>query len=189
LTSLVRQVQAEHPERRIEVWAGDEHRLGLKPILRRVWARRGQQPIAVVWHRYQWLYLYGFVHPQTGATQWFLMPSVRIDIFSQVLAAFAHAVGAGPDKLVILVVDRAGWHISEHVQVPDGILLVFLPPYSPELQPAECLWAFSNEPLVNRAFASLDELEAVQCQQCRALQSEPDPIRARTRFHWWPLIQ
>jgi transposase len=188
LTNVVRQVQAEHPDVPVELWAGDEHRLGLKPILRRVWARRGQQPIAVVCHRYQWLYLYGFVHPQTGATQWFLLPSVRIDIFSLVLAAFAQAVGAGPDKLVLLVVDRAGWHTSEHVQIPDGIILLFLPPYSPELQPAERLWELSDEPLANRPFASLDELEAVQCQQCRVLQSDPDPIRARTRFHWWPLI-
>jgi len=43
--------------------------------------------------------------------------------------------------------------------VPDGIILLFLPPYSPELQPAERLWSLTNEPLVNRAFASLDELE------------------------------
>jgi transposase len=185
----VRQVQADHPGRRVEIWAFDEHRIGLKPILRRVWARRGEQPIAVVCHRYQWLYLHAFVHPQTGATLWFLMPTVRTDIFSQVLAAFAQAVGAGPDKLVMVVVDRAGWHTSEHVQVPDGIVLVFLPPYSPELQPAERLWSLTNEPLVNRAFASLDELEAVQCQQCRALQSDPDPIRDRTRYHWWPLIE
>ncbi len=171
------------------MWAFDEHRLGLKPIIRRVWARRGEQPIAVVCHRYQWLYLYAFVHPQTGTTYWFLMPTVRTDIFSQVLSAFAQAVGAGPDKLVILVVDRAGWHTSPEVQVPDGILLVFLPPYSPELQPAERLWSLTDEPLVNRALASLDELEELLCQQCRALQADLTPIRARTRYHWWPLIE
>jgi transposase len=162
-------VQADHPGRRIEIWAFDEHRLGLKPILRRVWARRGEQPIAMVCHRYQWLYLNAFVHPQTGATLWFLMPSVRTDIFSQVLAAFAQSVGAGPVKLVVLVVDQAGWHISPEVLVPAGIILLFLPPYSPELQPAERLWALTDEPLVNRAFASLDELETLLCQQCRAL--------------------
>ena len=49
--------------RGVEVWAFDEHRLGLKPLRRRVWARRGQRPIALSHHKYRWLYLYGFVHP------------------------------------------------------------------------------------------------------------------------------
>jgi hypothetical protein len=50
----------------VEVWAFDEHRLGLKPILRKVWAPRGCRPVASGHHRYQWLYLYGFVRPATG---------------------------------------------------------------------------------------------------------------------------
>ena len=40
----------------------------------------------------------------------------------------------GKKKRIALVVDRAGWHISEQVQVPEGIHLIFLPAYSPELQ-------------------------------------------------------
>ncbi len=43
----------------VEVWAFDEHSLGLKPIRRRVWARKSQRPIARVNHRYQWLYTKG----------------------------------------------------------------------------------------------------------------------------------
>lgn len=46
-------VQAAYPDAAVEVWTTDEHRLGLKPILRRVWARRGQRVLAVVHHRYQ----------------------------------------------------------------------------------------------------------------------------------------
>jgi hypothetical protein len=168
------------------VWAFDEHRIGLKPILRRIWARRGSSPRAVVQHRYEWLYLYAFVHPHTGRTSWWLVPTVRTDIFSQVLAAFAREVGAGPQKQILLVLDNAGWHTSTAVHVPDGLHLVFLPPYSPELQPAERLWPLSNAPLLNRAFASLDELIAVQSERCCVLVSQPQRIRSATRFHWWP---
>jgi transposase len=64
-------------------------------------------------------------------------------------------------KRVALVVDRAGWHSSEQVQVPEGIHLIFLPAYSPELQRAERLWTLTNEPIANRSFNSLDELEEV----------------------------
>lgn len=186
---LVRQVQAEHPSATVQLWAFDEHRIGLKPIRRRVWARRGSQPVAVVHHRYGWLYLNGFVHPQSGLTCWWLLPTVRIDIFSQLLAAFAQEVGAGPDKIVLLVIDCAGWHTSEQVQVPEGIILVFLPPYSPELQPAERLWPLTNTALANRCFASLDDLIAVQSERCRVLHAQPERIRRETRYHWWPLIE
>ena len=70
--------------------------------------------------------------------------------------------------------------------VPEGLHLLFLPSHSPELQPAERLWPLSNEPLANRAFASLDELELVQADRCRWLQAHPEVIRGRTAYHWWP---
>jgi hypothetical protein len=50
----------------------DEHRLGLKPVLRRIWSRRGERPHATVHHRYRWLYLSGFVHPASGRVLWYL---------------------------------------------------------------------------------------------------------------------
>jgi hypothetical protein len=56
-------LQTEYPEAEIEVWAMDEHRLGLKPVQRRVWAQQAEPPIAAVKWRFQWLWLYGFVHP------------------------------------------------------------------------------------------------------------------------------
>ena len=126
--------------------------------------------------------------PRRGRPNGSYLPTVRADILSQVLAAFATAVGVGPDKQVVIVLDGAGWHKSATLVVPDGLHLVFLPPYSPELQPAERLWSLSNEPLVNRTFQDLDDLEALQAERCRVLQSQPDLIQARTAFHWWPGI-
>lgn len=166
----------------------DEHRLGLKPILRRVWAPRGQRPEVAVQPRYQWLYLYGFVEPQTGRTEWLLMPTVSTEAFEAALQMVAQSIGAGPDKRVLLVLDRAGWHVSSQLTVPEGIELVFLPPYSPELQPAERLWTLTNEALANRLFATLEELEQAQAERCRVLQAHPEIIRPRVNYHWWPQI-
>lgn len=182
----MRAVRAAHPTAVVDLWGSDEHRLGLKPILRAVWHRRGTWPRAVVHPRYQWLYLYAFVHPTSGQTFWLLLPTVSITLFSQALTEFAAAVGAGPEHWIVLVVDQAGWHTSRQVQVPEGLVLVFLPPYSPELQPAERLWPLTNEPLVNRPFTTLEELEAVQVERCRALLTQPEVIGRTTRFHWWP---
>ena len=114
----------------------DEHRLGLKPVLRRVWAERGKRPAVRVYHRYEWLYVYCFVRPATGDTHWLPMPSVNSEAFSEALSRFAREAGAGPDRRVLLVLDRAGYHTSKEVRAPEGVSLEFLPPRSPELQPA-----------------------------------------------------
>ena len=174
------------PEATVELWTTDEHRIGLKPLLRRVWAPIGQRPTAVVQHRFAWRYLVGFVQPSSGRTLFHLATAVSIPLFEAELAAFARQVGAGPKKKIVLVLDRAGWHTSLRLRVPDHIYLHFLPPYSPELQPAEHLWPLTNEPLINHHFASIDELEDVQLAHCASLQRQPERIRSTTLFHWWP---
>ena len=174
------------PQARVELWATDEHRIGLKPLLRRVWAPRGQRPVARVRHRFAWRYLVGFVHPASGRTVFHLATSVSIALFAVELAAFARQVGASPTKQIVLVLDRAGWHTSMRLRVPEHVHLLFLPPYSPELQPAEHLWPLTNTGLVNRQFATIEELEDAQFARCAALQARPDLIRSTTRFHWWP---
>lgn len=166
----------------------DEHRLGLKPITGQVWAPRGRRPVVRVQHRYEWLYLYAFACPETGTSQYWLVPEVSTAAFQLVLDAFARSLGAGPDKQVLLVLDGAGWHTSGALRVPEGLKLVFLPPYSPELQPAERLWALTDLPLKNKHFPTLSDLQTALAGQCRALESHPALVRAQTLFHWWPRL-
>jgi hypothetical protein len=92
-------------------------------------------------HRFVWRYLVGFVHPASGRTLFHLATSVSIPLFEIELDHFAAAVGASPEKQIVLVLDRAGWHTSLRLRVPEHVHLHFLPPYSPELQPAEHLLA------------------------------------------------
>jgi transposase len=177
----------------------------LKPVIRRVWAKRGQRPSAVAQPRYKWLYLYAFVHPTSGAVEWFTGSTVDTALFSAVLARFAAAIGAGPHKRVLLVLDGAGsrrcpatpaasrcaatakgWHVSADLVVPEGIRLVFLPPSTPELQPAEHLWPLTNEAVANQHFATLADLGRALATRCRVLTAQPDILRANTLFHWWP---
>jgi transposase len=182
----VQAVATAFPAARVELWATDEHRIGLKPVLRRVWAPIGKRPIAIVRHRFAWRYLVGFVHPASGRTLFHLATTVSIAAFEVELAEFTRVVGASPTKQIVLVLDRAGWHASARLRVPEHLHLLFLPPYSPELQPAEHLWPLTNACLVNRYFASLDELEDAQLAHCAALQAQPARIRSTTAFHWWP---
>ena len=77
---------------------------------------------------------------------------MNTELFSMALGEFAEGVGAGKDKRILLVVDKAGWHTGGEVEVPDGVHLEFLPSGSPELMPAERLWPLTNEALANRIF-------------------------------------
>jgi transposase len=131
-------------------------------------------------------YLVGFVHPASGRTVFHLASTVSIPLFEVELAAFARAVGASPTKQIVLVLDRAGWHTSVRLRVPEHVHLLFLPAYSPELQPAEHLWPLTNTALANRHFGDIEELEDAQARRCVALQQRPDLIRSATHFHWWP---
>lgn len=136
--------------------------------------------------RYQWRYVYGFVHPKSGRTEWCIGTTVSVEAMSGVLEHFARQVGAGPDKRVVVVWDGAGWHSSKLLRVPEGLHLVQLPPYSPELQPAECVWPLIHEVLANRDFEDMEHLERVLGGRCRQLAVRTDLVRGRAGFWWWP---
>lgn len=177
---------AAHPTATVTLWAEDEHRLGLLPVLRRVWAPKGRRPLAAVRRKYEWLSVYGFVRPATGHSWWCLLPTVNAAAMGLALRAFARDERIDEQHRAVLVLDQAGWHVAHDLAVPDGIDVVLLPAQSPELQPVERLWALVDEPIVNRAFPDLDALEDVLVDRCRALEADPDRLQAHTRFHWWP---
>ena len=129
----------------MELWAEDEARLGLKPVMRRVWAPVAQRPTARLKRGYERTYLYGFVRPTTGGVYWLILPTVDVQLFSMALEEFAKEMGVGKDKHVLLVVDQAGWHTAKEVEITEGVHLEFLPSGSPELMPAERLWPLTNE--------------------------------------------
>ena len=179
---------AAHPDLPVEVFATDEHRLGLKPVTRRVWAPVGERPIAGGHHRFEWLYVTAFVSPATGETFWYLTDGVSKPMFEALLALFAREAGAGRARRIVLALDNAGWHGQAGLAVPEGVRLVFQPAYSPELQPAETLWPLVDEPIVNRHIDDLAALDTIIAERCAALAEQADLIRQRTGFHWWPKI-
>ena len=69
LPERLKELEEAHPKAEVELWAEDESRLGLKPVMRRMWAPVGRRPIVriVRFKRgYEWTYLYGFVRPESG---------------------------------------------------------------------------------------------------------------------------
>ena len=151
-----------------------------------MWAPVGERPLAIGHHRFEWLYVTGFVEPATGRTVWNVSNNIGKEFFEHVLADFAKSVGAGKKKRIVLQLDNAGWNGPENLKVPDGIRLVFQPPHSPELQPAEHSWPFVDEPLANTCFETIADLDKAAGERCVALMAQTDMIPNSTLFHWWP---
>jgi hypothetical protein len=128
--------------------------------------------------------------PESGAVFWMILPTVNTELFSLALGEeFAkEEVGAGADnkRILLLVVDQAGWHTGGEVQIPQGIELEFLPNGSPELMPAQRLWPLTNEALANGLFEEIGEIEEALVQRCVELLDQPEAIRDLANYHWWP---
>jgi transposase len=185
------ELKRAYPGAEVQLWAEDEARLGLKPVVRRVWAPVGKRPIAHFKRGYKWTYLYGFVRPESGEAYWLILPTVNVELFSMALDEFAKEVGAGEEKHVLLVVDQAGWHTGGELEIPGGIHLEFLPSGSPELQPAERLWPLTNEAVANGLFEEIEEIEEALMERCVELHDQSESIRDLTirdltNYHWWP---
>jgi len=81
LSDIVAEEAERNPGAVVEVFVTDEHRIGLKSILRRVWVPRAQRPVAHGHHRFQWLYVTAFVSPATGESFWYLGTGVDKGLF------------------------------------------------------------------------------------------------------------
>lgn len=177
-------MRAANPGKTVEVWTQDEARLGLKPIVRRVWWIRGQRPLSCGRTKYEWLYVYAFARPATGQTFTLLLPRVKVEPMSKALAAFASHADPGGTKVLVLVVDNAGWHRAKALVVPPNVRLHFLPPCTPELQPIEAFWPLVREALANDTFDRLSDLRRRITRRCGWLARNPDVVKAAVGFHW-----
>jgi hypothetical protein len=180
----VRRLRATNPGKRVEVWAEDESRLGLKPVTRRTWSVRGQRPSACGRTKYEWLYVYAFARPRTGETFTAILPRVNTDHMAAALAGFAAHADPGGKKVLVVVVDRAGWHVAKRLAVPANVVLHHLPPCTPELQPVEPYWALVREAVANRGFDRLADLRRVVRRRCGYLARNPAIVKGAVGFYW-----
>lgn len=127
----------------------------------RRWARKGVRPTVVIRPGYQNFYVYSAVNPLTGEEVSLFLPWVNTTMMNLFLAHLSQALG---DRSCFLVMDQAGWHVSDDLKLPANIELVLLPPYSPELNPVERLWQWlKRHCLRNRCHEDLEAImDAVQ---------------------------
>lgn len=166
------------------MWAEDEARLGLKPVARRIWAVRGHRPSSCGRTKYQWLYVYGFVHPASGRNLELLLPAADAEWMGLALAEFARWADPHGDKILVLLLDNCGWHGAEDLVVPPEVVRHPLPPHTPELQPTEPLWPLVREGVANKSFEDLEAMEEPLVERCRWLIGHPEVVRGAVGFDW-----
>ena len=94
--------------------------------------------IVVVTH-YKSFYLYSAVKPISGDSFSLLLPQVNSSCFNLFLQKMAEETNG---RKIVLIMDGAGWHKSKELTIPENIEIMYLPPYSPELNPVETLWQY-----------------------------------------------
>jgi len=157
---------------RLEVWFCDEARVGQKTQLTRRWAKRGTRPVALQDQRTASTYIFGAICPLHGKAAGLVLPECNIEAMNLHLAEIAAAVAPGAHAALIL--DQAGWHVSDKLVVPPNITLVPLPPKCPELNPIENVWHYLRDNwLSNRIFDIYDDIVDHCCDAWKKLADRP----------------
>ena len=138
----------------VEIWFGDEARVGQKNKITRRWARKGSRPSAPHDQRTASTYIFGAICPQDGKVAGLILPWCNIEAMGLHLAVISAKVA--PGRHAALLLDQAGWHMSDRFTVPANITIVPLPAKCPELNPQENVWQFMRDNwLSNRVFELL----------------------------------
>jgi transposase len=120
----------------------------------------GVQPLATVRYQFDNFYLYGAVEPTTGASFFLELPYLNSQAFQQWLDGFAATF---PESLNLLVLDNGAGHKAKAVRWPSNVVPVFLPPYSPELNPIERLWRDLKDKLADVPATTIAALSDAMC--------------------------
>ena len=161
----------------------DEARFGQKGTLTRKWAAKGTRPVVTKQTRYEWVYMYGAVEPDTGDSSALLARHVNTETMNEFLKILSGEVGA--DDHIVLIMDQAGWHVSKTLEIPANMTFLHLPPYSPELNCIERLWLYiKSHFLSNRVFNDYDHLLKAGSDAYRAIEPQREMLKSICATAW-----
>ena len=160
----------------------DEGRFGRISLPHRCWAPPGIRPQCPSQIIREYLYAYSAVSPSDGAIDSLTAPYAD----SSVMGIFLDQVSKRfEDEFIIMFMDKAAWHTTGKLQIPKNMTLMFLPPYSPQLNPVEHLWKEIREKFfANRVFSSINAVEDQLFDALVYMNSHPDVVQSFAGFSW-----
>lgn len=167
---------------RLRLMFQDEGRFGRISRPQRCWAPRGIRPCVAQQIVREYIYAFVAASPHDGTMDSLILPQVS----EWTMSIFLKEVSdRHPDDFILMVVDGAGWHKAKALDVPANMALIFLPPYSPELNPVEHVWGHIRENgFHNKVFNSIDAVEDQLTQSLRALENDAELVAKITGFPW-----
>jgi hypothetical protein len=154
-------------------------RIGLRGMVRRVWGRRGvkvRQRLQLV---YEWLYLFLVVDGRTGTLHWTWIDSMKAEMVGAAVNGLQQQT-----EVAAVVWDGAPSHRDR--RMPGlGLPLIQLPPYSPELNPAERVFEEVRRWIEGKVYPTLEDKVAAVQKFLTDLESDPQRVRSLT---WWGWI-
>ena len=157
-----------------------EGRLGRSDRPRRCWAPQPLRPTVPRQVVREFVYVFAAVCAQLGRLTALLLPLANTEMMAVFLA---HVAKEFPQYFIIMLVDRAGWHTTQHWSIPENIRLLPQPARSPELNPAEHMWKEVREKTTaNKSFQSLRAVEKTLCEGLTPLAADPTRVQSLTDF-------
>ena len=139
----------------VNLYFQDESRFGLHTKYGRGLTAKGVQPVCAFQQVFTSTYLFGAFSPITGDKLLLELPQCNAFCFQIFIDALA---AQNENEFKIVVLDNGAFHKSKELIIPENIMLVFLPPYSPELNPAEKIWHRFKREFTNQLYKNLDEV-------------------------------
>jgi transposase len=158
----------------------DEARFGRMNRPRPCWAPTGTRPEVAAQLIREYIYLYGAVSPKDGTCVYLILPYSDTASFQAFLDVLARRFAR---EDILLVLDGAPNHRCGDLVVPNNITLLYLPPYSPELNPKENLWDEIREKIFkNYALKSMDAVRIKLKDAVAYIDRNPKLVRSITSF-------
>jgi hypothetical protein len=170
--------RSETPSSPVDVWFWDEMRVGLHGQVRRVWAPIGEKVEQRLQIVYRWTYLVLAVNPVRGEVRSQWVVNLKGPTLAPVLTEW---FGAEPQAVVVW--DGAPGHRNRVVQAT-GVRTVLLPPYSPELDPAERVFRAIRPEVEGLVYANLAEKQALVDDWLRTFAADSERVRAMIAWPW-----
>jgi transposase len=133
----------------------DESRFGLMTRQKRVLTKTGVKPLCPYQHKFDTTYVFGAFSPFNGDSCMLLLPQCNSDTFQLFLNEFSKQK---PKEYKVLILDNGAFHHARSLMIPDNIHLVFLPPYSPEFNPAEKVWRLLKDQTAMKVYPTIENL-------------------------------
>ena len=117
---------------------------------------RGVKPIVKYQHAFKNTYLYGSFSPINGDSFVYEIEGTTSEIFYSYILEFSKYK---PNELKIIIIDNAGFHSLSKYNIPENIVFIRIPPYSPELNHSEKIWAYIKQSHKNKIFGNLENVK------------------------------